>query len=197
MVRWQLGLKLRVVGVEPQIFVDNVDAASDGFFDGPADLFAPVADLGGDGAGIEEAIGIVCSETETALLRHVTDDEFIVEEEVELAVAAGDEIEGADVVGEPLQNLGSYPSCPQGVTSRDAVLDADVQLLDGTVAMVVGLLLSHGTPPGSSVAIVVRWPAAVNCGGGETCRLEGCECSMLESSIGAPISGHPSPVAQR
>ena len=127
----------------------------------------------------------------------MTDDEFIVEEEVELAMASGDEVEGADVVGEPLENLGSYPSCPQGVTSRNAVLNADVQLLNGTVTVVVGLLLSHGTPPGSSVAIVVRWLAAVNCGGGETRRLEGCECSMLELSIAALLSGRPSPVAQR
>ena len=127
----------------------------------------------------------------------MTDDEFIVEEEVKLAVASGYEVEGADVVGKPLQNLGSYPSCPQGVASRDAVFDADVQLLDGTVVVVVGLLLSHGAPPGSSVAIVVRWPTAVNCGGGKTCRLEGCECSMLELSIGALLSGRPSPVAQR
>ena len=157
MVWWQLGLKLRVVGVEPQVFVDNVDAAADGFFDGPADLLAPVANLGGDGAGIEEAIGVVCAEAEAAFFRHVTDDEFIVEEEVELAVASGDEIEGADVVGEALQNLGSYPSCPQGVASRDAVLDADVELLDGTVVVVVGLLLSHGAPFGSSVGPVTVW----------------------------------------
>ena len=169
MVRWQLGLKLRVVGIEPQVFVDDVDPASDGFFDGPADLLAPLANLGGDGAGIEEAVGVVCAEAEAAFLSHVTDDEFIVEEEVELAVASGDEIEGADVVGEALQNLGSYPSCPQGVASRDAVFDADVQLLDGAIVVVVGLLLSHGAPPGSSVAIVVRWPTAVNCGGGRPC----------------------------
>ena len=83
----------------------------------------------------------------------MTDDEFIVEEEVELAVASGYEIEGADVVGKALQNLGSYPSCPQGVTSRDAVLDADVELLDG--AVVVGLSLSHGHLPDSGGPVAV------------------------------------------
>ena len=147
MVRWQLGLKLRVVGVEPQVFIDDVDAASDGFFDRASDFVAPFANLGGDGAGIEEAIGVVCTKAEAAFLRHVTDDEFIVEEEVELAMASGDQVERAYVVGESLQNLGSYPSCPQGVASRDAILDADIQLLDDAVIVVVGLLLSHGAPP--------------------------------------------------
>jgi hypothetical protein len=42
----------------------------------------------------------------------VADDEFVIEEEVQLAVPAGDKIEGANIIGEPLQNLGSYPSCP-------------------------------------------------------------------------------------
>lgn len=162
MIWWQLGLKLRVVGVEPQVFVYNVDAASDGFLYWAPDFLAPLANLGGDGAGIEESIGIVGSKPEAPFRGHVADDEFVIEEEIKLAVTSRDQIEGADIVGEALEDFGSYPSCPEGVASRHAVFDSDVQLLDDTGFVVVGLLLRHGAPPSSSVPIVVRPLAAVN-----------------------------------
>ena len=77
----------------------------------------------------------------------MADDEFVVEEEVKLTVAPRDQVEGTDVVGEALEDFGSYPSCPEGVASGDAVLDADVQLLNG--AILVGVfLLRHEAPPG-------------------------------------------------
>ena len=147
MIRWQLGLKLRVVGIEPQVFVDYVDSASDSFFHWPADFLAPFADLGGNGASIKESIGIIGPEAKASFRVHVPDYQFVVEEEVKLAVASGDEVEGADIVGEALKNFGSYPSCPEGVPSRNAVLDADVQLLNRAVPVVV-FLLGHATPPG-------------------------------------------------
>ena len=73
--------------------------------------------------------------------------QLLVEEEVQLSVPAGNQIEGPYVVGESIQDFARYPSGPQGVASRNAVLDPDVQLLDVPIAMIVVMVIRHYAPP--------------------------------------------------
>jgi hypothetical protein len=60
----------------------------------------------------------------------VSDDQLVVEEQVQLPMSSGNEAEFADVVGEPLQNFARYPSGPEGMSSGHTVFDFDLQLLD-------------------------------------------------------------------
>lgn len=71
--------------------------------------------------------------------------QVLVEEDIQLTVPTGDQIEGADIVGESLQDFARYPSGAQSMPSRSAVLDSDIQFLDGSFRMIMGI--RHGGPP--------------------------------------------------
>ena len=139
-----LGSQLGVIGIEAELGLADVDAASHLLSDGPPDGLPPLPYLGGDGPGVEEAAGIVGAEAEASFLRLVAYDQLVVEEEVQLPVTAWDQAEGADVVGESLQYLARYPSGPEGVSSGYAVLDSDIELFDAAV-------VHRGAPPTSQI----------------------------------------------
>ncbi len=128
-----LGFQLWVVGVQAQVVLGRVDAAAHLLRNRPPDGLPPLADQRRDSSGIEEPPRVVGAKAEAALLGLVSDDQRVVEEQVQLPVSSGDEAKLADVVGEPLQNFARYPSGPQGMPSRHAVFDLDLQLLDAVV----------------------------------------------------------------
>ena len=73
--------------------------------------------------------------------------QLLVEEEVQLSVPAGSQIERLDVIGKSFQDFARYPRGPHSVPSRNAVLAPDVQLLDDFFAMIVVIGVRHYAPP--------------------------------------------------
>ena len=73
--------------------------------------------------------------------------QLLVEEEVQLSVPSGNQIEGLDVIGESIQDFARYPSGPQRVSSRNTVFDPDIHLLDVPIAMIVVIVIRHYAPP--------------------------------------------------
>ena len=128
-----LGLQLWVVGVQAQVVLGRVDAAAHLLRNRPPDGLPPLPDQRRDRSGIEEPPRVVGAKAEAAFRGLVSDDQLVVEEQVELPVSSGDEAKLADVVGEPLQNFARYPSGPEGMSSGHTVLDLDLQLLDAVV----------------------------------------------------------------
>ena len=128
-----LGFQLRVVGIQAQVGLGGVDATAHLLRNRPPDGLPPLADLRGNRPGVEEPPRVVGAKAEAALLGLVSDDQLVVEEQVQLPVSSGDEAKLTDVVGEPLQNFARYPSGPEGMPSGHAVFDPDFQLLDAVV----------------------------------------------------------------
>ena len=63
--------------------------------------------------------------------------QLLVEEEVQLSVPAGNQIERLDVIGKSFQDFARYPSGPECLPSKVAVVYGDVNLV-----------LSHPDLPG-------------------------------------------------
>ena len=124
-----LGFQLWVVGIQAQVVLGRIDAAAHLLRNRPPDGLPPLADQRRDRSGVEEPPRVVGAKAEAAVLRLVSDDQLVVEEQVKLPMPSGDEAELADVVGEPLQNFARYPSGPEGMSSGHTVFDLDMQLL--------------------------------------------------------------------
>ena len=105
-----LGLELGIVVVQAKLPVGRVDTASHHLLNGSADRLPPLPDLRRDRPRVQESARVVEAESVSAFGRRVADDQLVVEEQVQLPVTPWDQGKGPDVVGEPLQDFGSYPS---------------------------------------------------------------------------------------
>ncbi|SVB86134.1 uncharacterized protein METZ01_LOCUS238988 [marine metagenome] len=132
-----------IIGIQAQLVFGNIGPAPHTLGDRTTDFGPPVLDHLSYLSGVKEPCARIADMDPLLMGVH----QLLVEEEVQLSVPAGNQIERLDVIGKSFQDFARYPSGPHSVPSRNAVLDPDVQLLDDFIAMIVVIGVRHYAPP--------------------------------------------------